>query len=896
MEKDDSFTSLLNDSSSDGAEVLEDCSEDYLFTLKISFTILTDYVDAHNALDNLVEKFEAEYFQQTLQSCLSAYPVNLLDEKVFSEILPVAHRYLIEVMNRISNIISTSVERDTLENVKRQLFVCHELLNVWEKSVDRVSKLHKTSAVSLKSLSENIPITIKLVFEHCRGSAKFYNTLFEGVSEKLTNLFRKAKTILSLFLATLESVIVFDTDTELEIELLVKVIDGIGSLATIAHELDLKTFVETSKMFGKLSIMHQHNIIRVKSICVTLHFDEMIKNVSWMISLLQESRDRSVDEKKIRVIGHSLKILDRLFIAYSSCINAETLSSVVELLLQMYRCSPSCLQKSQIDDKTVELINVHISKGTEPFLDTVFQIFAFKQAFFEYGDNCANVDKLGYHLLTVSILRKLISTPFEQHCIWTLGAESIIDVALTNINYIQEEICTGEIRLPGAHDVGEKPREATLYEATLVPICALISDTPPDGFCAVELILLKHLLSRRLWSSLLSSDIWCFISRIGSSELCVSHVKYLLKVYTALMKRHNDLETVILENLIGRLYSLLSEETKHTLVTELDDLENPSWIILARFFPSKTKTFLQNRLACVLNEVPGTFAELQQQPTLKNWNQITTMMSVIGKLNYAGEKTTVDILSQIWSSIADTIEIFEGRQLDILSEFLGKLFSATQPEKIQDDTFFTILEAVLTSLLCSPSHVRAIATHYLRNNVDSFDACGLKTANALAELNCRLLEDENPWVRQEAYESFDQVAHACPNEELVTKMVAAVTRRPVLSDSIPAYLSGAPYYELSDFPDVRFYLQHAIQGAQNVCHVCYHYEESQREEKLARLETQPSENSIESSGSNDLNEHVSKVCDELNDIARKTSDIDDRTLRRLRLICTKILNLSESSK
>ncbi|XP_043256870.1 uncharacterized protein C1orf112-like [Colletes gigas] len=883
MEKDDSFTSLLNDSSSDGAEVLEDCSDDYLFTLK-------------NALDNLVEKFEAEYFQQTLQNCLSAFPVNLLDEKVFSEILPVAHRYLIEVMNRISKIISTSVERDTLENVKRQLFVCHELLNVWEKSVDRVSKLHKTSAVSLKSLSENVPITIKLVFEHCRGSTKLYSTLFEGVSENLTNLFRKAKTILSLFLATLESVIVFDTDTELEMELLVKVIDGIGSLVTIAHELDLKTFVETSKMFGKLSIMHQHNIIRVKSICVTLHFDEMIKNVSWMISLLQESHDRSVDEKKIRVIGHSLKILDRLFIAYCSCINTETLSSVIELLLQMHRCSPSCLQKLQIDDKAVELINIHISKGTEPFLNTVFKIFAFKQAFFDYEDRCANVDKLGYHLLTVSILRKLIGTPFEQHCIWTLGAESIIDVALTNINYIQEEICTGETRLPGAHDVGEKPREAMLYEATLVPICALISETPPDGFYAVELILLKHLLSGRLWSSLLSSDIWCFISRIGSSELCVSHVKYLLKVYTALMKRHNDLETVILENLIGRLYSLLSEETKHTLVTELDDLENPSWITFARFFPSKTKSFLQNRLACVLNEIPGTFAELQQQPTLKSWNQITTLMPVIGKLNYAGEKTTVDILSQIWSSIADTIEIFEGRQFDILSEFLWKLFSATQPEKIQDDTFFTILEAVMTSLLCFPSHVRVIATHYLRNNVDSFDACGLKTANALAELNCRLLEDENPWVRQEAYESFDQMAHTCPNEELVTKMVAAVTRRPVLSDSIPAYLSVTPYYELSDFSDVRFYLQHAIEDSQNVCHVCYHYEESQREEKLARLETQSSEISIESSGSNDLNEHVSKICDELNDIARKTSDIDDRTLRRLRLVCTKILNLSESSK
>lgn len=53
-------------------------------------------------------------------------------------------------------------------------------------------------------------------------SKKLYGTLFEDVSEELTNLFRKAKTILTLFLATLENVIVFDTDTESETELLVK--------------------------------------------------------------------------------------------------------------------------------------------------------------------------------------------------------------------------------------------------------------------------------------------------------------------------------------------------------------------------------------------------------------------------------------------------------------------------------------------------------------------------------------------------------------------------------------------------------------------------------------------------------------------------------------------------
>lgn len=76
-------------------------------------------------------------------------------------------------------------------------------------------------------------------------------------------------------------------------------------------------------------------------------------------------------------------------------------------------------------------------------------------------------------------------------------------------------------------------------------------------------------------------------------------------------------------------------------------------------------------------------------------------MLLIGKLNYVGEENTVDILSEIWNSISNTTEIFEGRQLDIVSEFMWKLFSATQPDKIQDDTFYTVCIAfiIINSIL-----------------------------------------------------------------------------------------------------------------------------------------------------------------------------------------------------
>lgn len=77
----------------------------------------------------------------------------------------------------------------------------------------------------------------------------------------------------------------------------------------------------------------------------------------------------------------------------------------------------------------------------------------------------------------------------------------------------------GQVKLPGVHDIGERSRSASIYEATIVPICGLISQIHADGFHAVELILLKHLFSDQLWSSLLSSDIWCFIGRFVNRSI-----------------------------------------------------------------------------------------------------------------------------------------------------------------------------------------------------------------------------------------------------------------------------------------------------------------------------------------------------------------------------------------
>lgn len=81
---------------------------------------------------------------------------------------------------------------DTERDTKRELFVCHELLKIWEKSMERVSKLQRTSATDLKSILENVLVTVELIFQHCRGRywALYWRQIGIKLSSNYLNIMR----------------------------------------------------------------------------------------------------------------------------------------------------------------------------------------------------------------------------------------------------------------------------------------------------------------------------------------------------------------------------------------------------------------------------------------------------------------------------------------------------------------------------------------------------------------------------------------------------------------------------------------------------------------------------------------------------------------------------------
>lgn len=84
--------------------------------------------------------------------------------------------------------------------------------------------------------------------------------------------------------------------------LLKTVIDSIGSFVTISRELDLKTFVETSKIFGKLAITNQHHVKRINAMNVTLQLTQFTKDVSSMLVFCQVSFNTKILQLHEKII------------------------------------------------------------------------------------------------------------------------------------------------------------------------------------------------------------------------------------------------------------------------------------------------------------------------------------------------------------------------------------------------------------------------------------------------------------------------------------------------------------------------------------------------------------------------------------------------------------------
>ncbi|XP_029661974.1 uncharacterized protein C1orf112 homolog [Formica exsecta] len=829
-------------------------------------------------LENEDLALNTECLLQMLEQCLSRYTVESLDKQVFKNVMPKAQHFLSQIVRSIDDtIMGDNVKIDDLDSVMHKLRICDGVLAFWKKCIEHVSTLGKVRAPYVTSLCNILPETIKIVFEHCKTSPK-YGILLSGAMQELRNLFTKGGAIFKLFFATLNSVIVFDTDVQSETELLMKVIDAYGSIASIANGMDTKTFVDLSEAFAKLALIYHDNI---KPNSVVMHLAQMAKDVSRLLSTIKDQKNA---ERSILVAMRLLKILEKLTAVYNECLTNETMLYLVELLAHMH--GYSCFSLTKADERTISI-------NATSFLDIIFNHDDFKQVYFQYGRQIASHDQhVNYHLLTIAIMEKLNNMPYENHYKWSLGSDSILDVALTYIEYLGEEICVGELKLLGTHEIGGSLPLINVYEATLIFFCDLVSKIRPEDFHTLETLLLKYLLCGHFWSSLLSSDVWCFIGRLGTSQLCADHIKHLIKVSVILIERRDSIEAIMLDHMIISLFELLTEDMKSTLLKNLvETMDINNYVPILYLLVAKTKGFTSERLRHKFEDLPKAFLDLQEHPSICNWKRLIQSVSAMVAVDYSDNKDIIEILTKLWTFVEDAIIKCEGKQLDIVSDLFVSLLDATRLGSLQDNMFCSILKSIATSCVYLPSRGKIKICHFIRRCSEDLDRCGVQgVASILIGLFAHLLENENPWVRQEALETFEHIGQRC-SEQLIAKIAKALAKIPNINSVMQAYLSSRPYYSLEGFANMQDFLRYLAGAIKNRDeHTCYEYNESEREEKIPRLEK-------EENSSCDvfmpiliqLDERAEELCKELAKVLEGRAVISDAVCRKLITVLEKII-------
>lgn len=196
---------------------------------------------------------------------------------------------------------------------------------------------------------------------------------------------------------------------------------------------------------------------------------------------------------------------------------------------------------------------------------------------------------------------------------------------------------------------------------------------------------------------------------------------------------------------------------------------------------------------------------------------------------------------------------------------------------------------MLSILIHFPSYVKIRIAYYLRENAVSMNRCNSRTSNLIKQLMFRLLEDEDPMVFQESLDSLNDIIHMSQDEDFVTTLVAAVGKKASIKNCLESYLTNRRYYKLRGFSSLTDYLKDLTKDSQILSTHCCDDEEDdgcKRDSKILKLETGVDCNE----NSQEFQKRVDEVCDGLNYLVERKSNIERESLEKLRFAFVKIFS------
>jgi len=603
-----------------------------------------------------------------------------------------------------------------------------------------------------------------------------------GVREGLDTLMVKSKDALESFCGLMESMKIRSV-LEDEMEILLEVCSSLVDFHGVLISVDFRSACRCWQLFARLTNEHaarlrdkldMNHSIRVLSSQLNKSISLLVEDPDQLGGLTLADKAKTAN-KQVSIAAFLVKVLVKLAEHYHGCL-VKDLDEFLILLLRLldgdYK-TPDWFSVQLVDKIHRDIFSplYFCSILRLPSLEILSRLLL---TFWDKGDIAKILSSRPFPtvLLAIKILEDMRAKNLDMS---STKGKNLLDLIFLMIEYSGKDLVKPPTR-EGIPIMGNAVVKVDNYEWVLTHLCAWISTASSSEFSLLERRLFQQIQNPSGWSALMTCDIWCFVARYGTSQLCHSHMTLLSKIALNLPLQSFTSRGFWIKVIIGRLFNLLATEEQKCWMEQFSPVESHNLRLFSFINLSSMKGEISSNHQLLYDIVHSHVEELisgtwisPQHPILAgNCLAIATQLYKAG----LGQDWLPNAASLVWRKLAEGS--FSPSPLYWESEFFSNLVETTFAiVGGQDSTHLSTLIANIRSVLRA-----GVSTPYLLVGLSKILPCltreggprhGEEALTEIGGLYRSLLSQSarDPHVHMEALEAFSLFAHSTHHEAVL---------------------------------------------------------------------------------------------------------------------------------
>ncbi|XP_060088572.1 FIGNL1-interacting regulator of recombination and mitosis [Heteronotia binoei] len=500
-----------------------------------------------------------------------------LEQAFFSKVLPKA----VQLFDHLIYELFSQAKELTNENAelhmtsRSHLKTVVQLMEVLRGCVQHVCTMQETVPLEhIHSLPSSVLHVIKNTFIYCKDSESLYSDHLHLFADLLQSLFKETYALQKQLMELLDMISVDSCTAEDSTAIIVSVIHSVLEICSAISIIDHALHANSWKFLIRQSTKHKSLIQNsLKHAAILNGLCESILYAFQSCLLLAEQMKQSGTQANTdyKVFQRTIKLCRFFAVSLVHYIKeftpflVDSCSQLHQTYLQIYSKFPPSLHAAVISEACRDEIAKGFLVALDPLLPSLLAFRPFVEAVLSKTLVLSPELHFAQCRLLLSVMDMLPSQPQEVQALWDTGShfpENSPRVPLFTALFLSLQQCSGELSLPvflpGVMTTGQAESSVTLYHYVCIHLCAFVTSLSVSHFPLLEQSLLETILGSNMIIVLLAMDVWCFLARYGTADLCAHHAFTIASLIRACPTEHYRVS--LLGILLRRLLFLMAPD------------------------------------------------------------------------------------------------------------------------------------------------------------------------------------------------------------------------------------------------------------------------------------------------------------------------------------------------